>query len=647
METGSNTFKVLYIEDDEGLARLAQRRLERASGFSVSTADSGKEAFRLINEQFADGRIPDAAIIDYVLPDMNGLEVLKQIGDKYPSIVSIMVTGAGDESIAVEAMKHHAQDYLVKDADGNYLEKLPKLIERLVTHQRLLIRQEKFDRENRFLSAAVSQSSDAIIIFDDWGMVNYTNKALEKISGHPISEFVGKNPTLKGDCQWPFTHEIWRKVNSGKRFEEKIIERRKDGKSFPAMLTIAPIVNSGNVIEHYLASMKDLTEYETLLAEFNQAQKMEAIGTLVGGIAHDFNNTLAAIIGNLYLIKKKVASSPDAVKKIATVESLCFHASGMIKQMLTFARKAITEMKPLSVSPFLKEIIKIHQASVPENIDIHHQISNSKMHISGDINQLQQVIMNLINNAVDAVQDVKKPLVTISLERFTAGQNFRKKHAELDENTFVCIKVADNGCGISEEEIKHIFEPFFTTKGVGKGTGLGLAMAYGAIQSHHGTIEVDSQPGKGCEFRIYLPLIEPESELVSEQMEKDVAEGQGEVILVVDDNQTVIETVSSVLENLGYKVLTAFDGLEAIEVYKTHMDTISLLILDVVMPRLGGIDTARAIRDLNPGVKIILSTGYDRDKTLQKADQTGVTTIIKKPFAIHELSHLIRQEIDR
>lgn len=647
MEISEDAIRVLYIEDDKGLARLVQRRLERTNELSVSTAASAEQALQLLDKLLADHQVPDAVIIDYVLPDMNGIEALKQIVGKFPSIVAIIVTGAGDEDIAVEAMKHRAQDYIVKDANGNYLDKLPKLIKGLVAHQKLLVAQEKANRENRFLSAAVSQSSDAIIIFDDQGMANYANASLKKISGYAISEVIGKNPTLKDDCQWPFTHGIWRTVNSGQPVEEKIIERRKDGGFFPVMLTVAPIVNSNDVIEHYLVSMKDLTEYETLLAKFNQAQKMEAIGTLVGGIAHDFNNTLAGIIGNLYLIKKKITSLPDVVDKVTIVEKLCFHASGMIQQMLTFSRKGITTMKPMTASPFIKEIIKILQASVPENITMRYSISNSDMQIRGDINLLQQVLMNLINNAVDAVAKVNNPLVSVGLEPFTADKGFLQNHADLDGSDFACIKVTDNGCGISQKEMKHIFEPFFTTKGVGKGTGLGLAMAYGAIQSHHGVIEADSQPGKGCEFRIYLPLIRPGSEPVSAQAEKDVAKGQGETILIVDDNQGVIEATSAVLESLGYKVLTAYDGLDAISVYQTNMDTISLLIIDMVMPRLGGVDAAKAIRDLNPDVKVIFSTGYDRDNDLQDTAEAGTTTIVRKPFMVHELSHIIRKEILR
>jgi len=634
--------RILYIEDDAGLARLAQRRLERLAGFVVATAASGEEGMQALAEL-----TPDVVMVDYILPDMNGLDVLKIIEQQYPSVVAIMVTGAGDESIAVEAMKHHAMDYIVKDAAGIYLDRLSERIKRLVEFQRLKIKQQASDREIRSLSTAVSQSGDAIIMFDVLGVAVYANDAFEKITGYAMQDIIGSNPLGGSDRSWPLAHEIWRKIISTPVFDRKIVERRKDGGMFPAIIAASPILGEDGNIERHLVSLKDMTEYETLLTEFNQAQKLDAIGTLVGGIAHDFNNTLAAIAGNLYLAKKQAAALPGVVNKITAVEELCSHACGMIQQLLTFAHKSMTDMKPVTISAFLKEIIKIHRVAVPENIELTHDIANSKMKIKGDISLLQQVIMNLINNARDAVADVREPCIKISLEAFSSNESFCNRYPELQAGDYACISVADNGSGIKKSDLEHIFEPFFTTKDVGKGTGLGLAMSIGAIQTHGGVIQVESRLGEGTVFRIYLPLVE--SALTSREtpLNSELVGGQGECILLVDDNQGILKSTAAVLESLGYQVLTAEDGVEAVDIYRRRSDAIDLSILDVVMPHMGGVEAATSIRALNPDAKIIFSTGYDRGNVLQKHDKALGVRVLNKPFSMQKLSHIIRQCLDQ
>jgi len=634
--------QVLYIEDDSALARLIQRRLERGYGFTVHTAADGQSGLRAIAEDR-----PDAVIIDYILPDMSGLDVLKVIDNEYPDIVTIMVTGAGDEAVAVKAMKLHARDYIVKDTPGKYLDAMPELIGRLVEHQRLISKQRESDKLIRSLSTAVNQSSDAIIMFDPDGRANYANAAFEKITGFATQDVIGSNPLGGSDRAWPLAHEIWRKIISTPVFDRKIVERRQDGRLFPAIIAASPILSADGDIERYLVSLKDMSEYETLLSEFNQAQKLDAIGTLVGGIAHDFNNTLAAITGNLYLAKKQAAALPDVVSKITIVESLCSHACGMIQQLLTFAHKSMTDMKPVTISAFLKEIIKIHRVAVPENIELTHDIANSDMKIKGDISLLQQVIMNLINNARDALADVHDPYIKIGLEKFSSNERFCNRYPDMQADDYACISVADNGSGIKKSDLEHIFEPFFTTKAVDKGTGLGLAMSIGAIQTHRGVIQVESRWGKGTVFRIYLPLVESTQASSSTALNDELVVGRGECILLVDDNQNILNSTAAVLESLGYQVITAEDGAEAVDVYRKRNAAIDLSVLDLVMPHMGGVEVGEVIRTLHSDARIIFSTGYDRDHVLRRNDQLMDVDVLSKPFSVHALSHAIRRCLDQ
>jgi len=402
-----------------------------------------------------------------------------------------------------------------------------------------------------------------------------------------------------------------------------------------------PLVDSSGQTFGAVVTMHDITERKDLEEQLIQSQKMEAIGTLVGGIAHDFNNTLAGITGNLYLAKKGSKDNSETFKRLETIEDLSFKAAGMIQQLLSFSRKGTFNKKPVTISSFLKEIIKIHRVAIPENIKLIQAIEPSDMEIYADINQIQQVIVNLLNNARDAVCDVQKPEITLQLEKYVADSQFKKSYPEAEGDEFACISVIDNGVGVKEADLEHLFEPFFTTKEVGKGTGLGLSMAYGTVQSHGGVIMLDSAYGKGATFKVYLPLLKETGSLSVDKSEDEIIQGHGETILLVDDNHDVIQIGRDILESIGYKVITALNGLDAVEVYKAQGNSINLILLDLVMPEMGGVEAAKVIRDLNKDAKLIFVTGYDSDQQLNDAENISAK-LISKPFKVAELSQGIQ-----
>jgi len=378
--------------------------------------------------------------------------------------------------------------------------------------------------------------------------------------------------------------------------------------------------------------------------QFYQSQKMETIGTLVGGIAHDFNNMLAGITGNLYLARKRTQQMPDVVEKLDAVERISFRAADMIKQLLTFARKGEVDIKEIPFVQFIKETLKLLRASVPENITIKQNISDDSMQIKGDPTQLHQVLMNLINNARDALEGVDDPHIIISLAKFHADDAFIESHPNFKAASYVHLSVEDNGSGIPQHQMKHIFEPFFTTKEVGKGTGLGLAMVIGAIKTHHGFIEVESREGEGSTFHIYLPL-QKSNAIDSASAYTEVIEGHGEVILIVDDNAEVRSSSAAILESMNYKVIEASDGLEAVAVFGSNQDDIALIIMDLVMPRLGGMEAFKRIREVQPNVDVIFSTGYDKEIALKGEGYLSEYTVLSKPYNIEKLSKTISDKL--
>jgi len=376
-----------------------------------------------------------------------------------------------------------------------------------------------------------------------------------------------------------------------------------------------------------------------------QAQKMEAIGTLAGGIAHDFNNTLAGITGNIYLAKKEVQHLPKTLKRLEGIENLSYQSAGMVQQLLTFSSKDMVNKERMNVTSFLEETINMHRVTIPENIQLYTEVAQVELVIEGDANQLQQVVMNLLNNARDAVKDNNKPEITLKLEPFIADQKFLSYYPELETDTFAHISVKDNGHGIKESCLKRIFEPFYTTKESDQGSGLGLAMVYGSIQSHGGIITVTSQVDEGSTFHIYLPVLandeNSDGNYSLEKTGSEAACGHGEMILLVDDEEVVLEIGQAILEDLGYQVVVAANGLEAVETFQARQDEISLVILDVVMPKMGGIEAGQLIHEMKTNVPIIFLTGYDFSQTLNTEDMVA-EVVLAKPFNIVEFSRIVQ-----
>jgi len=499
----------------------------------------------------------------------------------------------------------------------------------------------------RMFYQATEQSADYVMIMNKDGMIEYFNPAACQGTGYAQEEAVGKvayfaRPGVRTNEPYK---QLWQELESKGRWTGKLTDRRKDRSSYPALCSATALKDAHGIVTHYVCIQKDIAEHENLEEQFRQAQKMEVLGTLVGGIAHNFNNMLAGIIGNIYLVKSVTKHIPDAQSKLKTIEQLSFDAADMIKQLLAFARKSMVSMKPFSFDPFIKEACKLYQASLQENIAFRCIFSGEKLTINGDAIQLQQVLFNLLSNARDALADRDDPVITVCLERFIADDAFLKAHPHINIRNFAHLCVSDNGSGIPGESMSNIFEPFFTTKEVGKGTGLGLAMVYGSIQEHGGIIEVQSDDGKGTNVHVYVPLIES-VETVPEAVKDDLPlKGKGETILLADDSKPLRDSGKDLLEHLGYKVMLAENGREAVDMFNGEMNDIDLVILDIVMPKMGGVVAADKIREIAPDAPIIFATGYDPDSSMNNLMPTQRETILHKPFTVHELSRVVSQSL--
>jgi signal transduction histidine kinase/ActR/RegA family two-component response regulator len=386
-------------------------------------------------------------------------------------------------------------------------------------------------------------------------------------------------------------------------------------------------------------SIRDVMERDEQLKEqLFQAQKLEAIGTLAGGIAHDFNNMLQGILGYAAYLKMKVPADDPMYEPLSVIEHSAERAADLTKKLLGFARKGKYIIEPLNMNTVVENVITITARTFDRKIKTETALNPGLWTIEGDKRQLEHVILNLCLNSRDAMPEGG----ILSIETFnTEITKETKPYRHMKEGKYAVIKVIDTGTGMDEETLKRIFEPFFTTKEVGKGTGMGLPMAYGVVKNHNGFIEVDSAPGKGSAFTIYLPAIGEKAEREIE-IAKPLHKGKGG-ILVIDDEEITRNVARDILHELGYDVLLASGGKEGIKIYADKKDVIDLVILDMIMPEMGGKETFKKLKEINPDVKILISSGYGQDSLPEQVMDDGEAGFIQKPYNINEIAAIIKE----
>jgi signal transduction histidine kinase len=378
----------------------------------------------------------------------------------------------------------------------------------------------------------------------------------------------------------------------------------------------------------------DVTEKKRMEAQFHRAQRMESIGTLAGGIAHVLNNVLSPILMAIDMLQLK-AVDEGSRKWLDVLRTNAERGGDMVRQVLSFARGVEGERVALQPKHLIKEIVKILRETLPKSIEISFQIPNDLWIISADATQMHQVLMNLCVNARDAMAEGGS--IMIKAENVRVDENYARMHLEAKAGRFVMITVTDTGPGMSPEVQGRIFEPFFTTKEMTKGTGLGLSTALTIVKSHGGFINVYSELHKGSQFTVYLPALDTPGTVDSAALQTDLPLGNGELILVVDDEESIREITKGTLETFGYSVLTANDGTEALAVYADKKNEIAVVLTDMVMPFMDGPATIRALQRMNPQVRIIAASGLGAGQRAGEGALEGVSVFLNKPYTAEKL----------
>lgn len=495
----------------------------------------------------------------------------------------------------------------------------------------------------RLQAAALETAANSIIIADRGGTIEWVNPAFTRMTGYTAEEAIGRTPRLlrSGQHDQAFYRHLWETVLSGQVWHGETINRRKDGSLYTEEQTITPVPDERGNIAHFIAIKLDITGHRRLEDQLRQAQKLEAIGLLVGGIAHDFNNLLNGIIGFSELASMELPEGSKGASHLSRVPRLGRQAAGLINQLLAFARKAPLERQPLDLNPLLKESGKLLQRTFPETITIQVEPAFEPLVTNADLGGVQQIILNLATNARDAMPH--GGALTIRLVPVTLREASLDDRPHRRPGTFACLTVSDTGTGIPAAIRDRIFDPFFTTKEPGHGTGLGLASVHGIVHQHEGWLEVETAEGQGSAFHVFLPIVPIPADATPSSKEA-IPHGR-ETLLFVEDNPISLEMGEILLSGLGYTVLTAVDGVEALTVFRTRLD-IGLVLTDAIMPRMGAVDLIPALRALKPDLKVLVSSGYAPDEIRRTLDHLGVSGYIRKPFSQAELATAIRATID-
>jgi len=643
-----NIPKVLIVDDDLRMCDSMKALLSHQD-YELQTCNSGKRALDHLNDDNF-----DLVLLDMVIPDVDGIQIMDHIKQNSINTIVIVVTGHVSTDSAIGSLKRGAYDYIRKPFEP---EELLMTVKNSLDHKRL-------KRENKDINSKLSisekrykflvqKSPDIIYTLDSQGNFTFISNAVERLLNYQIQQLVGKHYSsiIHEDdlerAKWTFDERrTGDRAASGIELRLKV--RNGNGQVKHSETTHLTIELKSNGIydkpateraKNFLGThgvARDVNERKQLQSQLQHAQRMEALGTLAGGVAHDFNNLMMGIVGNISLMLFGTKPSHPHYEKLKNIEKMIQSCSKLTNQLLGYARKGKYEVKPLNLNQNVKESSEAFGRTRKE-IVIQRELAGDLCAVEVDEAQIQQVLMNLYVNAADAMPG--GGYLILKTDNVTHKEIKNKSYA-IEPGNYVMLKVTDNGIGMDEKTMELIFDPFFTTKERGRGTGLGLASVYGIIKGHGGHISIESIKGLGTSFYIYIPASDKMVQKTFETSD-DILQGKG-TILLVDDEEIVLDVGAQMLTIFGYTVLEAKSGREAIEIYRDNIGNIDLVILDMIMPDIGGGEAYDKIKEIDPPVKVLLSSGYSIDGQATEILERGCDGFIQKPFNMEDLSKKLK-----
>ena len=652
--------KILAIDDKhDNLVALSALLRAMIPECKVFTADSGPKGLDLARSEQ-----PDAILLDIKMPEMDGFEVCERLkAEKQTGLIPvIMLTALKTESRdLVRGLEAGADAYLSKPVDENVLTAQVKTALRIRKAEQALRRQnEELDALVREKTASLRQSeervkallnapSDAAVLLDTAFCIQAVNTEAARRLG--CSPEACLNTCILGYL--PAEIAAPRRAYAGKVIETGrpvSFEDEREGTIF--FHRIYPIFNDQQEVVQLALFARDITEERQheaqraqLESQLRQAQKMEAVGTLAGGIAHDFNNILSAVIGYTDLALTEVQKGTLLHQNLSEVLFAGNRARELVGQILSISRPDTQEMRPVPLNSLVKEAMKMLRSTIPSSISLQEGVCREQLMVLADPTQLHQVVVNLATNAKQAMPE-QSGVMEVRLDRIVFEDQHGAAHPDFIPGPYARLSVSDTGTGIPQEQQEKIFEPYFTTKKRGEGTGLGLSVVHGIVTAHQGKIVVSSRPGRGSLFQVYLPLDERESEPeIRSETAGELPLGS-ETILVVDDEKAIVNMVRQHLERQGYSVTTRHSSLQALKTFQAAPDAFDLVITDMTMPGLTGVQLAGELFKVRPDLPVILCTGHSDTVSEDSIWKHGLAKYLKKPIHREELALSVRQVLD-
>jgi len=646
--------KVLIVDDDPRMCDSLKVLLSD-QGYVMKTCNSGQEAIECMSRNAF-----DLVLLDMVIPDMDGFQIMDCIKRQSPDTLVIVITGHASMEAAIGSLRRRVYDFVRKPFEP---EELLRTVENGLDHKRLKSENEVLNEklaisEERYRDL-VQNSPDIIYTLDEQGNFTFISQALERLLSFKIEQLVGKHYTtiiyeedLK-KAEWFFNERrTGDRAAAGIKLRLKVysdsarfmhcevrhvtIELKSNG------MYNKPAKENDKKFFGTYGVARDISDRKRLEAQLQQAQRMEALGTLAGGISHDFNNLLMGIQGRTSLMLMDKDSSHPDFEHLKGIGDYVKSAVDLTRQLLGFAMGGKYEVKPTDLNNMIKKTSQMFGRTKKE-IKIHRRYQEEIWTVEADQGQIEQVLLNLYVNAWQAMSGGGE--LYIETENVTLNEEYVKPF-DVELGKYVKISITDTGIGMDEATQQRIFDPFFTTKEMGRGTGLGLASVYGIIKNHGGFIDVHSEKGEGTTFNIYLPSSESEVKGQKSEISEDVRHGD-ETVLLVDDEDMIIDVGEQLLEKIGYTVLIARSGKKAMDIYTKYEGKIDIVILDMIMPDLSGSETYDRFKEINPGIKVLLSSGYSIDGQATEILKRGCDGFIQKPFTMEQLSRSIRKVLDK
>jgi len=491
------------------------------------------------------------------------------------------------------------------------------------------------------LVQVIEQAEEMVILTDIDGVILYVNPAFERISGFNHDEVLGQTPRIvkSGEHNQDYYARMWSTLLEGQVWRDDFKNRSKNGDIYEVAQTITALRDEHGEIAGFAAVQRDITQQRKMDRKMQHADRVDSLGVLAGGIAHDFNNLLTAILGNASIASKKLESTSPAHKYLQSIESASLSAADLCRQMLAYSGKGQFIVKAVNLTELIDSMGKLIEVSIAKNIVMRYQLAETLPIIDADIAQIQQVALNFLTNASEAIGE-KSGVISLATGVMHADSDYLQGsigEAHLKAGRYVYLEVSDTGCGMDAETQKKIFDPFFTTKFTGR--GLGMSAILGIIKGHHGALRIYSEPGQGTSFRVLFPA-STSQQWQEDQFTMETIQGAG-TVLIVDDEETIREVASVMLEDLGFTTLTAADGIEGVETYHQHQDNIVFVLLDMTMPKMNGEACFQRLRQLNPDVRVILSSGYNEQEATSFFAGKGLAGFIQKPYTPQQLTEII------